>query len=122
EGGVAKRDERGAVRQVIGGGGRLRTDEKQALLEERDVAKRLRRLSELLARELEVLALGSKIQASVQSELDRTQREYFLRQQLRAIQDELGEGDEMAAEAEELREQLDALDLPEEVRKQVDRH
>jgi ATP-dependent Lon protease len=118
---VANLDDPGALSHLIAGALRLRTDEKQALLEERDVAKRLRRLSEMLARELEVVALGSKIQSQVQSELDRTQREYFLRQQLRAIQDELGEGDEMVAEANELREQLDALDLPEEARKQVDR-
>jgi ATP-dependent Lon protease len=100
---------------------RLKTDEKQALLEERDVAKRLRRLSEILARELEVVALGSKIQSQVQSELDRSQRDYFLRQQLKAIQEELGEGDEMLAEANELREQLEALGLPEEARRQADR-
>ncbi|MFL5818249.1 MAG: LON peptidase substrate-binding domain-containing protein, partial [Conexibacter sp.] len=118
---VANLDEPGALSHLIAGALRLRTEEKQALLEERDVAKRLRRLSEVLARELEVVALGSKIQSQVQSELDRTQREYFLRQQLRAIQDELGEGDEMLAEANELREQLDALELPDEVRKQVDR-
>jgi ATP-dependent Lon protease len=118
---VANLDDPGALSHLIAGALRLRTEEKQALLEERDVARRLRRLSELLASELEVVALGSKIQSQVQSELDRTQREYFLRQQLRAIQDELGEGDEMQAEANELREQLDALDLPEEVRKQVDR-
>jgi ATP-dependent Lon protease len=118
---VANLDDPGALSHLIAGALRLRTDEKQALLEERDVAKRLRRLSEILARELEVVALGSKIQSQVQSELDRSQREYFLRQQLRAIQDELGEGDEMQAEANELREQLDALELPEEVRKQVDR-
>jgi ATP-dependent Lon protease len=118
---VANLDDPGALSHLIAGALRLRTDEKQALLEERDVAKRLRRLSEMLARELEVVALGSKIQSQVQSELDRTQREYFLRQQLRAIQDELGEGDEMQAEANELREQLAALVLPEEVRKQVDR-
>jgi ATP-dependent Lon protease len=118
---VANLDDPGALSHLIAGALRLRTEEKQALLEERDVAKRLRRLSEILARELEVVALGSKIQSQVQSELDRTQREYFLRQQLRAIQEELGEGDEMQAEANELREQLDALDLPEEVRKQVDR-
>ncbi|HEV7772808.1 MAG TPA: endopeptidase La [Conexibacter sp.] len=118
---VANLDEPGALSHLIAGALRLRTEEKQALLEERDVAKRLRRLSEVLARELEVVALGSKIQSQVQSELDRTQREYFLRQQLRAIQDELGEGDEMLAEANELREQLDALELPEAVRKQVDR-
>jgi ATP-dependent Lon protease len=100
---------------------RLKTEEKQQLLEERDVAKRLRRLSEILARELEVVALGSKIQSQVQSELDRSQREYFLRQQLKAIQEELGEADESVAEANELREQLEALELPEEVRKQADR-
>ncbi len=118
---VANLDDPGALSHLIAGALRLRTEEKQALLEERDVAKRLRRLSEVLARELEVVALGSKIQSQVQSELDRTQREYFLRQQLRAIQDELGEEDEMVAEANELREQLDALELPEEARKQVDR-
>jgi ATP-dependent Lon protease len=118
---VANLDDPGALSHLIAGALRLRTEEKQALLAERDVAKRLRRLSELLASELEVVALGSKIQSQVQSELDRTQREYFLRQQLRAIQDELGEGDEMLAEANELREQLDALELSEEARKQVDR-
>jgi ATP-dependent Lon protease len=118
---VANLDDPAALSNLIAGALRLRTEDKQALLEERDVAKRLRRLSELLAGELEVVALGSKIQSQVQSELDRTQREYFLRQQLRAIQDELGEGDEMLAEANELREQLEALDLPKEARGQVDR-
>ena len=85
------------------------------------MAKRLRRLSEILARELEVVAIGTKIQSQVQSELEKGQREYFLRQQLKAIQEELGEGDEVQAEVNELREQLDAIELPEEVRKQVDR-
>jgi ATP-dependent Lon protease len=118
---VANLDDPGALSHLIAGALRLRTEDKQALLEERDVAKRLRRLSELLASELEVVALGSKIQSQVQSELDRTQREYFLRQQLRAIQDELGENDEMLAEANELRDQLDALELPEQVRQQVER-
>ena len=106
---------------LIAGALRLKTEEKQELLEELDVAKRLRRLSEILARELEVVAIGTKIQSQVQSELEKGQREYFLRQQLKAIQDELGEGDEVQAEVNELREQLDALTLPEEVRKQVDR-
>jgi ATP-dependent Lon protease len=118
---VANLDDPAALSHLIAGALRLKTDEKQALLEERDVAKRLRRLSELLARELEVVALGSKIQSQVQSELDKSQREYVLRQQLKAIQDELGDGDEMAAEANELREQLAALALPEEARKQADR-
>ena len=80
-------------RHLIAGALRLKTEEKQALLEEVDVAKRLRRLSEILARELEVVAIGSKIQSQVQSEIDKRQREYVLRQQLKAIQEELGERD-----------------------------
>ena len=91
---------------LIAGALRLKTEEKQELLEEVDVAKRLRRLSEILARELEVVAIGSKIQSQVQSELEKGQREYFLRQQLKAIQEELGEADEVQAEVNELREQL----------------
>ncbi len=118
---VANLDDPSALSHLIAGALRLKTEEKQALLEERDVGKRLRRLSELLARELEVVTLGSKIQSQVQSELDQSQREYFLRQQLKAIQEELGEGDELAAEASELREQLAAIELPEEARRQVDR-
>ena len=81
---------------------RISTEEKQELLEEVDVAKRLRRLSEILARELEVVQLGSRIQSQVQSEMEKGQREYFLREQLKAIQQELGEGDERQAEINEL--------------------
>ena len=76
---------------------------------------------EVLARELEVISIGSQIQHQVQSEIDKGQREYVLRQQLKAIQEELGEFDESTVEANELREQLDAIDLPEEVRQQADR-
>ncbi len=118
---VANVEDPSALTHLIASSLRLKTEEKQALLEELDVAKRLRRLSEILARELEVVAIGSKIQSQVQSELEKGQREYVLRQQLKAIQDELGEGDEVQAEATELREQLAAIELPEEVRKQVDR-
>ena len=106
---------------LISGALRLPSADKQALLEKLDVSKRLRRLSEILARELEVVALDSKIQSQVQSALEHGQRDYFLRQQLKAIQAELGEGDEVAAEVNELREQLAARTLPEEVSKQVDR-
>jgi ATP-dependent Lon protease len=100
---------------------RLKTEEKQELLEEVDVSKRLRRLTTLMSRELEVLELGSKIQDQVQSEMDKSQREYVLRQQLKAIQEELGETDETQAEVNELREQIDQADLPEEVDKQARR-
>ncbi|MGI8557657.1 MAG: endopeptidase La [Solirubrobacteraceae bacterium] len=118
---IANLDDPSALSHLIAGSLRLKNEEKQGLLEEVDVARRLRRLSEILARELDLISIGTKIQTQVQSELDRTQREYFLRQQLKAIQGELGEVDEMEAEAEELRSQLAAIELPEEVRRQADR-
>jgi ATP-dependent Lon protease len=118
---VANVEDPSTLTHLIGGALRLKTEEKQGLLEELDVGRRLRRLSEILARELEVVAIGSKIQSQVQSELEKGQREYFLRQQLKAIQEELGETDEVQAEVAELREQLNAAELPEEARKQVDR-
>jgi ATP-dependent Lon protease len=118
---VANVEDPSVLANLIAGSLRLKTEEKQELLEERDVAKRLMRLSEILARELEVVAIGSKIQSQVQSELEKGQREYFLRQQLKAIQEELGEADEVQGEVNELRERIEQLDLPEEVRKQADR-
>jgi ATP-dependent Lon protease len=118
---VANVDDPSELAHVIASALRIKTEEKQELLEERDVTKRLRRLSELLARELELISLGSRIQSQVQSEMDRTQREYFLRQQLKAIQDELGEVDETQAEAQELRERVEQADLPEHARRQAER-
>jgi ATP-dependent Lon protease len=104
---------------------RLKTEEKQELLEEADVEARLRKLSAILTRELEVFELGTKIQSQVQSEMESSQREYFLRQQLKAIQDELGEGDDQQAEIAELRTNVDAANLPEEAdkaaRRELDR-
>jgi ATP-dependent Lon protease len=100
---------------------RLKTEEKQKLLEERDVEARLREISSILNRELEVFELGSKIQSQVQEEMEKGQREFFLRQQLKAIQDELGEGDADQAELNELRTRFAELELPEEARKAVDR-
>src|SRR5436190_120177 len=111
----------GTIRILVQGTERISTEEKQELLEQVDVAKRLRRLSEILARELEVVQLGSKIQSQVQSEIDKGQREYYLREQLKAIQQELGEGDEQQAEINELRERIEAANLPEDARKQADR-
>src|SRR5215204_943796 len=103
---VANLDDPSALAHLIAGALRIKTEEKQQLLEELDVGRRLRRLSEVLARELEVAAIGSRIQSQVQSELDRSQRDFVLRQQLKAIQEELGERDPGEAEVEELREQL----------------
>ncbi|HEY3070647.1 MAG TPA: endopeptidase La, partial [Gaiellaceae bacterium] len=104
---------------------RLKTPEKQELLEEADVEERLRKLTVILNRELEVLELGTKIQSQVHSEMEKSQREYFLRQQMKAIQDELGEGDEQQAEIAELRAQIEEAGLPEEAdraaRRELDR-
>jgi ATP-dependent Lon protease len=97
------------------------TDERQQLLEEPDVEKRLRQVSAILSREADVLELGSKIQSQVQSEMEKGQREYFLRQQLKAIQAELGEGDPEQAEVNELRERLEEIKLPEDVWKAAER-
>ncbi len=118
---VANLDDPSALSHLIAGSLRLPAAEKQALLEEVDVARRLRRLVEILAREAEVISIGSEIQSQVQSEIDRSQREFVLRQQLKAIQAELGEFDESAAEASELRDQLAQLTLPDAVRAQADR-
>jgi ATP-dependent Lon protease len=118
---VANVDDPSALCHLIAGAMRIPTEEKQELLEEVDVVKRLRRLSEILARELEVVQLGSKIQSQVQSEMEKGQREYFLREQLKAIQQELGEGDERQAEINELRERIEQAALPEHAQKAAER-
>src|SRR4051794_3854707 len=118
---VANLDDPGELGWMIAGALRIPSEEKQELLEERNLAKRLRRLLEILTRESELISLGTRIQSQIQSEMDQAQREYFLRQQLKAIQEELGETDEQAAEANDLRERLEAANLPEEVRTAADR-
>jgi ATP-dependent Lon protease len=118
---AANVDDPGALSHLVASTLRLKTAEKQALLEQRDVSERLRDVLRILKRELEVVELGTKIQSQVQSELEKGQREYFLRQQLKAIQEELGEGDEQQAELAELRERVEEKNLPEDIRKAVDR-
>ena len=97
----------------------LPTAVKQEVLETLDIRARMDVLNRLLIKELEVLELGSKIQSQVQSEVGKNQREYFLREQLKAIQKELGEGDEQAKEIEELRAKIDAAGMPELVKKEA---
>jgi ATP-dependent Lon protease len=118
---VANLDDPAALAHLIAGALRISTEEKQELLEEVEVVGRLRHLSQILARELEVVQLGTQIQSQVQSEIDKGQREFFLRQQLKAIQDELGEGDEQQAEVNELRERIGEAGLPEHAQKAADR-
>jgi ATP-dependent Lon protease len=100
---------------------RLDTADRQALLEERDTAKRMRKLTLLLTKELEVVELGHKIQSDIQREMEKNQREFYLRQQLRAIQEELGEVDPQQAETNELRQKIEAANMPEEAKKSADR-
>jgi ATP-dependent Lon protease len=114
---AANVDDPSALCHLVASTLRLKTEEKQHLLERVDVEERLREVSLILNRELEVFELGTKIQAQVHSELEKGQREFFLRQQLKAIQDELGEADPEQAEIQELRERLEALVLPEDVAK-----
>ncbi|HEV2712483.1 MAG TPA: endopeptidase La, partial [Gaiellaceae bacterium] len=118
---AANVEDASALSHLVASSLRLKTEERQRLLEEADVERRLRELSAILSRELEVFELGTKIQSQVQSELEKGQREYFLRQQLKAIQEELGEGDPEQAELKELRDQVEEAELPEETRKAVDR-
>ena len=118
---AANVDDPSALCHLVASTLRLKTEEKQQLLELDDVENRLRAVLGILNRELEVAELGSKIQNQVVSEMESTQREYFLRQQLKAIQEELGEADPEQAEITELRNRANEVKLPEEARRAVDR-
>jgi ATP-dependent Lon protease len=100
---------------------RMDIDKAQELLEMETLSEKLRYLMEVLSKELEVLELGRKIQSEAQSEMEKTQREYFLREQLKAIQKELGEGDEQTVEVEEFRRKIAEADMPEEAEKEARR-
>ncbi len=118
---VANVDDPSALSHLIAGALRIPTGEKEELLEEVDVGKRLRMIAKILARELEVIQLGSQIQSEVQESIDKGQREFFLREQMKAIQAELGEADEQQAEIDELRERIEAAELPEHALKSAER-
>jgi ATP-dependent Lon protease len=97
----------------------IATAVKQEVLETLDVRARMDALNRILIKELEVLELGSKIQSQVQSEVGKNQREYFLREQMKAIQKELGEGDDQTKEVEELEEKIETAGMPEVVKKEA---
>jgi ATP-dependent Lon protease len=100
---------------------RLEAPDRQALLEERNTGKRMRKLTLLLTKELEVVELGHKIQSDIQREMEKNQREFYLRQQLRAIQEELGEVDPQQAENNELRAKIDEAKMPDDAKKAANR-
>ena len=97
----------------------LTTEDKQQLLETPGIVDRLERLNKLLAREIEVQQLRAKIQTEVQDQVQQSQRDYYLREQLKAIQKELGEQDEGQREIEELRKKIDEAGMPEDVKKEA---
>jgi ATP-dependent Lon protease len=100
---------------------RMDLTDAQGILEENSALQKLKDLNSKLSREVEVLSLGQQIQQEARSEIEKVQREYFLREQLKAIQRELGEVDEQAAEVEEFKKRIDAAQMPEEADKQARR-
>jgi ATP-dependent Lon protease len=100
---------------------RMELEDAQAILEYDSATEKLRKMVGLLVRETEVLSLGQKIQNEARSEIEKVQRDYFLREQLKAIQRELGERDEQAVEVEEFRKKIDEAQMPEEADKQARR-
>jgi ATP-dependent Lon protease len=99
----------------------LKVEVTQSVLEITEPLKRLRQISEILAKEIEVLSMQQKIQAQAKGEMDKTQREYFLREQLKAIQKELGELDERAEEVAEFRKRVKDAKMPEKVLKETEK-
>jgi ATP-dependent Lon protease len=118
---LANIDEPGPLCDLIASNLDIQAAEKQQVLEALNVKERLQKVTRLLAREMEFKEVAQRIQSEARSEIDKSQREYYLRQQLKAIQEELGETDPQAAEAQELGKQIDAKKLPEEARKEAER-
>src|SRR5688572_21149557 len=110
-------DQGGKLADLIAANLNLNLEERQGLLEVVNVRERLTRLLPLMSREMEVLSLGSKIQKEVATSMSKTQRDFFLREQIRAIQRELGEGDPSMADVSQLRDQIDVNKLPDEVKR-----
>ncbi len=114
-------DDPGRLADLIATNLEIDVSEKQAMLEEKSPRKRLQMLSKLVMRELDVLELGQKLQTTVRKSIDKDQREYYLRQQLKAIQRELGDADEGSVELDELAERIADADLPEKVKDAAER-
>ncbi len=110
-------DNPGILTDIVASNLNLGVEEKQGLLETLDVNERLEKVIALITKEIQVLELSNKIQSEVKGEMDKAQREYFLREQMKAIQKELGEVDERQEEFEELRRAIDKARMPAETRK-----
>ena len=111
----------GVLADLVASNLRLKIEESQAILEIFEPIERLKKVNELLSRELELSTMQARIQNQAKEEMSKTQRDYFLREQLKQIQQELGEGDERAEEISELRKQIEKAKMPTEVRREADK-
>ena len=111
----------GVLADLVASNLRLKIEESQAILEIYEPVERLRKVNDLLTRELELATMQARIQNQAKDEMSKTQREYFLREQLRQIHQELGEGDDKTEEMNELKGQLDKAGMPPEVKKEADK-
>ena len=111
----------GVLADLVASNLRLKIEESQSILEIHEPVARLHKVNELLSRELELATMQARIQNQAKDEMSKTQREYFLREQLRQIHQELGEGDEKTEEINEIKDQIDKADMPAEVRKEADK-
>jgi ATP-dependent Lon protease len=118
---AANLDDPGRLADLVAGNLSLKLEQAQEILSILDSSKRLQRVHELLAREVELLTVQQQINTQAKDEIDKGQREYFLRQQLKAIQSELGEGNELAEEAREYLKRADEAKMPKEAREEFDR-
>ena len=114
-------DQPGRLADFVAANTDLEAEPRQEVLEELDPLARARRVTELATREIEVLEVGSRIQSQIRETMDKSQREFYLRQQLQAIRKELGEVDEGEVALAGLRERLDKVGLPDEAKKEADR-
>jgi len=114
-------DDPGRLADLIASNLGLKTEQAQEILEIIDPVERLKKISEILTRETELLAVQQKIQSEARTEIDKVQREYFLREQLKAIQKELGEMDERAEEIEEFKKKIEEAKMPEKVQKEAEK-
>jgi ATP-dependent Lon protease len=114
-------EEPGRLTDLIASHLSLKIEDKQALLDAVEIKDRLGKLCEILGREMEILELEKKINVRVRKQMEKTQKEYYLREQLKAIQKELGEKDDRTAEVEEYRERLREQDLPQDVEDKVNK-
>src|SRR3990170_634755 len=111
----------GVLADLVASNLRLKIEESQAILEIFEPVARLKKVDELLSRELELSTMQARIQNQAKEEMSKTQRDYFLREQLKQIQQELGEGDERTEEINELRKQIEKAKMPAEVKREAEK-